>query len=198
MWWLRKKNPHKCERMVSNLPAFQSRNCHKEMSWNPKAHVLITYNISASFAISLVKTKSLLLSLKKIARDACEKPQWTSKQSCLSNFHILGTFTPLVQSFIPTNKAKSSVKAQMAVKCFKCKLPSSYSCWANSAQMKLPAPKLKHSQRMVTTTFNFSFHNEGYTWERQTKKESRLIYTALQEKNPHKIMSLLLLEKVDH
>lgn len=80
------------------------------------------------------------------------------------------------------NKAKSSVNAQMAVKCFKCKLPSSYSCWANSAQMKLPAPKLKHSHRMAKTAFNLGFHNEGYTWERQTNKETRLIYTALQRK----------------
>lgn len=33
------------------------------------------------------------------------------------HFHTLGTFTPLIQSFIPMNKATSSVKTQMAVKC---------------------------------------------------------------------------------
>lgn len=49
--------------MVYNLPAFQNMNHHKEVSWGQKAHGLIIYNISASFATSLVKMKSLLLTL---------------------------------------------------------------------------------------------------------------------------------------
>lgn len=171
--------------MVSNLPAFQSMNHHKEISWEPKGPC-VDYLYFSIFCNIISEDRFCYYHWwKKIAKVVCEKPQWTRKQSCLSNFQILGTFTPLMQSFIPMNKAKyKCTNAQTAVKCFKYKLPSSYSCLANSVQMKLPAPKLKHSQWMARNTFNLGFHNEGYTWERQIHNKSRLIYTALQKKNP--------------
>lgn len=143
----------------------------KRWSGSHKAHVLITYTISASFATLLVRTKTLWFPLmQKIARYVCEKPQWTGNSPACPHFQILGAFTPLIQSFIPMNKTTSSVKAQMAVK-HNGPLFSNASCYewcplpilAEQMVPRVSASKLKHSQGMVQTSFQLCFHNEGYT-----------------------------------
>lgn len=145
----------------------------KRSSRNQKAHVLITYGISAPFATSLVRTKTLWFPLTEEYSKSLKSHSEENSPVC-PHFPILGTFTPLIQLFYPHEQSQKLCQSSNGCEIqqptgFKCKLlwmtPPSYYCQANGAQIKLSAPKLKHSQRMATTTFHICFRNESFIYK---------------------------------
>lgn len=81
-------------------------------SGKQKADMLITCNTSASFATSLVRTKTLRFPpMEEGSKMSVNNHGEEGNSPARLHFQIMGTFPLLVQSFIPTSKATCSVKA---------------------------------------------------------------------------------------